>query len=112
MAQYLLSVYQPTGGVAPANLDEIMSEVDLVDAAMHEAGVWVFSGGLGSPADAVVLRPEGDEVHPSAGTMVEADQILGGFTLIDVPDREAALGWGSRLARATTLPIEVRALQG
>ena len=112
MTQYLLSVYQPTGGGAPANLDEIMREVDLVDAAMHEAGVWVLSGGLGAPGDAVVMRPDGEEVTASPGPMVAADQTIGGFTLIEVDGREAAADWAARLARATTLPIEVRALVG
>ncbi len=112
MAQYLLSVYQPTGGTVPANLDEIMREVDAVDAAMHEAGVWVFSGGLADPSSAQVLHPGRAEVTATAGPLVPAAQVLGGFTIIDVADRGAALDWGGRLATATTLPIEIRAFQG
>ena len=112
MTQYLLSVYQPTGGAAPVDLDAIMQEVDLVDAAMHEAGVWVLSGGLGAASDAVVMRPDGDDVTPTAGPMVTSDQSLGGFTVIEVPDLESAMEWAALLARATALPIEVRAFEG
>ena len=112
MAKYLLSVYQPTGGAAPTSLDEIMRAVDLVDAAMHEAGVWVFTGGLADPSGALVLHPDSAELTATAGPLVPATQILGGFTIIDVADRDAALHWGGRLATATTLPIEVRAFQG
>lgn len=36
---------------------------------------------------------------------------LGGFTIIRAPDLDAALEWGRKLARATTLPIEVRPFQ-
>ena len=111
MAQYLLSVYQPEDGEPPADLETIMDAVDAVDSAMHEAGVWVFSGGLQAPSTARVLRPRGAEMTATAGPVVSAAQILGGFTIIDVPDHDAALDWATRLARATTLPIELRAFQ-
>lgn len=39
---------------------------------------------------------------------VEAREHLGGFTVVDVGDLDAALDWGGRLAVATGLPIEVR----
>ncbi len=112
MTQYLLSVHQPEGGEPPADLEDIMREVDAVDSAMHEAGVWVFSGGLADPSQARVLRLDGAEVTATAGPLVPAAHVLGGFTIIDVAGLAAALDWGTRLARATTLPIEVRAFQG
>jgi hypothetical protein len=37
---------------------------------------------------------------------------LGGFTIVDAPDRDAALGWGRKLSRVTGLPIEVRPFAG
>ena len=42
------------------------------------------------------------------GPFIEGKEHLGGFSIIDVPDLDAALAWGRRLSRATTLPIEVR----
>ena len=32
----------------------------------------------------------------------------GGFSIVDVPELDAAMDWGRKLATATTLPIEVR----
>ena len=52
MSQYLLSVLEPSDGTPPADLDRIMADVGEVDRAMHEAGVWVFAGGLHSPSTA------------------------------------------------------------
>lgn len=46
------------------------------------------------------------------GPFVESKEHLGGFTIVNAPDLDAALGWGRKLARATTLPIEVRPFQG
>ena len=45
------------------------------------------------------------------GPFAEGKEHLGGFTIIEAPDLDAALEWGRKLARATTLPIEVRPFQ-
>jgi hypothetical protein len=112
MTQYLLSVVQPTDGTPPANLDQIMADVNEVDRQMQEAGVWVFAGGLHDPKTATVVRVADGEVLTTDGPYVEGKEHLGGFTIIEAPDLDAALDWGTRLARATTLPIEVRPFQG
>jgi hypothetical protein len=113
MTQYLLSVYQPDGPVPPADeLATIVADVEAVDQEMRDKGVWVFSGGLHPPATATVLRPKDGDVLLTDGPFTEAKEHLGGFTIIDVPDLDAALEWSRRLALATTLPIEVRPFQG
>lgn len=111
MTQYLLSIVQPDGPVPePAVLDRIMAEVEAVDAQMRAAGVWVLSCGLELPAAAIVLRVVDGDVRSTDGPAVPGDAHLGGFTIVAVDDRDAALEWGARLARATTLPVEVRAI--
>ena len=113
MTQYLLSVVEPSGdGTLPPDLDQIMAEVNEVDRQMHEAGVWVFAGGLHSPKTATVVRVSEGEVLTTDGPYVEGKEHLGGFSIIEAPDLDAALDWGTRLARATRLPIEVRPFQG
>jgi hypothetical protein len=112
MTQYLLTVYQPTGGVLPeGDLQAIMRDVDQVDQDMKDAGVWVFAGGLHPPTTATVLRPQGSEVLMTDGPFTEAKEHVGGFTIIAADDLDEALDWGRRLAAATTLPIEVRPFQ-
>ena len=114
MTQYLLSVVEPSEGEPPApdRLAEIMADVGVVDREMRDRGVWVFAGGLHPPATATTLRPKDDEVLVTDGPYAEGREHLGGFSIIDVPDLDEALDWGRRLARATTLPIEVRPFQG
>jgi hypothetical protein len=111
MSQYLLSVLEPSGGTPPADLDQIMADVGEVDGAMHQAGVWVFAGGLHAPGTATVLRVDDGEVLTTDGPYAEGKEQLGGFSIIDVPDLDAALEWGTKLARATRLAIEVRPFQ-
>jgi hypothetical protein len=109
MAQYLLSVYQPVGPLPPREkLEPIVRDVNAVDAEMRKAGVWVFAGGLHPTATATVLRVKDGEVLMTDGPYVEGKEHLGGFTIIRVPDLDAALEWARKLATATTLPIEVR----
>jgi hypothetical protein len=109
MARYLLSVIEPDGPMPdPEFLDPIIRAVGVVDDAMRDAGVWVFAGGLHSPSTATVLRAKDGEVLVTDGPYVEGKEHLGGFTVIDVPDLDEAMSWGGQLARATTLPIEVR----
>ncbi len=55
-----------------------------------------------------LLRPTDGDVLVTDGPFVEGKEHLGGFTVVTAPDLDAALEWGRKLARATTLPIEVR----
>lgn len=112
MSQYLLSIYQPDGPApAPEFLEPIMRDLDALNREMKAAGAWVFAAGL-HPADtATVVRQQGDEVLITDGPFTEGKEHLGGFTIIDVDDLDAALGWARKLARIVTLPIEVRPFQ-
>jgi hypothetical protein len=42
------------------------------------------------------------------GPYVEGKEHVGGFTIVDSPDLDAALVWAGKYAEATGLPIEVR----
>lgn len=110
MTQYLLSVLQPTGGIAPSPdvLQKIMGNVYALRDEMKSAGAWVFSGGLHEPSTATVLRPQNDELLTIDGPFTESKEYVGGVSIIKAADLDAALAWGRKLAAATTLPVEVR----
>jgi hypothetical protein len=114
MPRYLMTVVEPSTGAPPSPeaLDQIMKDVDVVHRDMHDAGIWVFGGGLYPPQTATTLRPEGDDVLVVDGPFAEGKEHVGGFSVIDVPDLDTALDWGRRLVRATTIPIEVRPFYG
>jgi hypothetical protein len=109
MKQYLLSVYQPDGGPPPPEfLQKVMKDVNALREEMVAAGVWVFAAGLHPPGTATVVRLKDGDVLITDGPYVEGKEHIGGFTVIRAADLDAALEWGRKLARATTLPIEVR----
>ncbi len=113
MAQYLLNLIQPDGDAPPPEvLEPIMRDLAAVNEEMRSAGVWVFGAGLHPASSATVLTPSGTDVLVTDGPFAEAKEHIGGFTLIDAPDLDAALEWGRKVARASTLPIEVRPVAG
>ncbi len=113
MKQYLLSIYQPDGDPPPSEvLNPIMRDVEIVNAELKATGAWVFAGGLHPPSTATVVQlKDNNEVLTTDGPYIEGKEHIGGFTVIQAPDLDAALEWGRKLARAITLPIEVRPLQ-
>ncbi|GAA2845329.1 YciI family protein [Nonomuraea rubra] len=114
MQRYVLTIYQPDGEPpGPEVLEPIMRDLDALGDEMRAAGAWLFSGGLRPPGEAVVLDPRGGgEVLTTDGPYTEGKEHIGGFTVIQAPDRDAALAWGRKMAAASTLPIEVREFWG
>ncbi|MDA0637374.1 YciI family protein [Nonomuraea sp. MCN248] len=109
MKQYLLSIYEPDGDPPPPEvLDPILKRLDTLNEEMRAAGAWVFGIGLHPPSTATVLRAQEGDVLMTDGPYTEGKEHLGGFTVVQAPDLDAALDWGRRLAEVVGLPIEVR----
>ena len=109
MKKYLLSVIEPEGPIpGPDFLDPIMRNVEALNREMQAAGAWVFAGGLHPPGTATVVRYRDGRYFTTDGPFAEGKEHVGGFTIIQAPDLDAALEWGRKLSKATTLPIEVR----
>ena len=109
MPQYVLNMVQPVGIIPPPEvLAPVMRDLAALNEEMKAAGAWVFSRGLHAPDTATVLRLRDDDVLMTDGPYTEGKEHIGGFCIIRAPDLDAALEWGRKLARATTLPIEVR----
>ncbi len=113
MPRYLLSLYQPDGPVPPPPaLETIMKNVEAVRDEMKAAGALVLTAGLDAPSKAAVVRPKDGRTLVTDGPFAETKEFLGGFSIVEAPNLEAALAWARKLAGATTLPIEVRPVVG
>jgi hypothetical protein len=113
MQRYLLSVYQPDGPPPPPDvLGPITRDIGAWQAELKDAGSWVFTAGLHAASSATVVRVTGGETLTTDGPFAEGKEHVGGFTIIEAADLDDALGWARKLSVATTLPIEVRPLQG
>jgi hypothetical protein len=76
---------------------------------MKAAGVYVFAGGLEEdPQDAFSADATSGTLTFTDGPYVPNPQFLGGFTVIDVADEQAARHWAGKVAEACGWPQEVR----
>jgi hypothetical protein len=106
MTRYLISF--PSGA-----MDHIPDEEEPdVGKAAHaviqeakDAGAYIFAGGLDEDVDPVMVAGDGTV---TAGTYPQTKELTGGFTVIDVPTREAALQWATKIAAACRCAQEVR----
>lgn len=77
---------------------------------MKAAGAYVFAGGLEEDGPVYNADTTGS-VLISDGPYVDTKELLGGFTVVDVPDDEAAKMWARKVAGACGWPQEVRRFQ-
>jgi hypothetical protein len=114
MKQYLLSVCYPPGGTQPAPdaLEKIMRDVNAVNQEIMAAGGWVFGGGLHPANTATVVSVQNVETPMTDGPFAEGKEYLGGICIVRAPDLDTALTWAGKLAKATTVSIEVWPFQG
>ena len=109
MKPYLLSIEQPDGETPPPGfLQKVMRDVGAVIEEARAAGALVFNAGLHPPSTATVVRVRHGEVLITDGPYAEGKEHIGGIVIVQAEDLDSALEWAGKLARATTLPIEVR----
>ena len=75
---------------------------------MKDAGVYVFAGGLEVGGPVYSTDATSGSVVVTDGPYVEPEEVLGGFTVVDVADDETATMWAGRLAEGCGWPQEVR----
>lgn len=109
MQKYVLSLYQPDGDIpSPEALAPIMEQIRIWREDLKASGSLVSSAGLAPAPQARVVRMRAGKPHFTDGPFTEAKEHVGGFTIIQAVDMDAAVGWARRIAEITTLPIEVR----
>ena len=113
MPQYMLSVHHSPDAPPPPpeEMQKAFEQVDVVNAEIMAAGVWVFAGGLESPEIATVVSAKGSDIVMTDGPFGETKEHLGGFWVISVPDLDAALEWAKKATVACMGPVEVRPFQ-
>jgi hypothetical protein len=110
MTRYLMSVcYSPDATPpTPDELEVIMADVTEVHHQLQAQGSWVFGGGLHDPSTTTVVTSRDGSAVTTDGPFIDSKEVIGGLSIIDVADLDAALEWAERTSRATRCPIEVR----
>ncbi|MEV4132014.1 YciI family protein [Dactylosporangium sp. NPDC049742] len=106
MPHYLVSFDEGWMNVAEEDVPDVTKAAQEVAQDARDAGVWVFGGGV--PAQpATVVAADGSVTD---GPFPETKEHIGGFALLDVPDRDEAVRWAARFAAACRCTQEVREL--
>ena len=106
MTRYLISFPSSAMNVPEEEGPDVARDAHAVIQEAKGAGVYLFSGGLDEDVEPVMVT--GDRTVTS-GTYPETKEFTGGFTVVEVPSREAALEWAAKLAAACRCAQEVRA---
>ena len=74
-------------------------------SAAKSAGVYVFSGGIHVGVAPVMVEADGTVSNATYAQMKELD---GGFCVLELPSREAAVEWAAKIAKACRCSQELR----
>ena len=96
MTRYLIAFDDGDMDFPREDLPDVARAVRAVEEDGTRAGVWVFAAGLEHQVPSVVAT----DGTVTDGPYPESKEHLGGFTVVDVPSREAAIEWAARIAAA------------
>jgi hypothetical protein len=105
MTRYLISF--PDGAMDHIPEDEMPDVAKAAHAVVQDAlnaGVYLFAGGLEFQRPSIVAT----DGTVTDGPYSQTRELSGGFTVVDVPTREAALAWAAKIAVACRCAQEVR----
>lgn len=108
MTRYLISFPSAAMDVPEEDLPAVSDAAHAVIQQARDAGVYIVGGGINEDVAPVLVAGDGTVTD---GTHPETVGLNGGFTVLDLPSREAALEWAARLAAACRCAQEVREFQ-
>jgi hypothetical protein len=104
MTRYLISFDAGAMDHIPeADMPAVGKAAHAVVQEAVNAGVWVFSAGLTGQRASVVAT----DGTVTDGQYPETREAVGGFSIVDVPSHEEALGWAAKIAVACRCAQEV-----
>ncbi|MEX5235269.1 YciI family protein [Kocuria arenosa] len=108
MTKYLISFPSGAMDLRGEALQAVSEAAHAVVEEAKDAGVWVFGGGIDESVPPVLVDEDGTVTE---GTYPQTKQLEGGYAVLEVPSREAALAWAAKIAAACRCAQEVRAFQ-
>ena len=104
MTRYLISFDDGWMTFPEEELPDVARAAIAVVREAQDAGVWVYGAGLESQRASIVAT----DGMVTDGPFPETKEVIGGFSIVDVPSREEALEWAAKIAAACRCAQEVR----
>lgn len=106
MSKYLISFPSASMVLTAEELPAVSEASHAVIREAKEAGVYVFGGGIDEDVPPVVVTVDGTVVDDRDIKLLD-----GGFTVLELPTREAAVEWAAKIAASCRCPQELRVFQ-
>ena len=104
MTKYLISFPSEAMVLTEEEFPIVVETSHAVIEEAKAAGVYVFGGGINEDVDPVLVSADGSistEIYPGS-------EVNGGFTVLELPSREAAEQWARKIAVACRCSQELR----
>lgn len=105
MTKYLISFPAAAMDVRDEDMAAIGDASHAVICEAKDAGVYVFGGGINGDVAPLMVAADGSVKNETYPQTREFD---GGFCVLDLPTREAAVHWAAKIAKACRCSQELR----
>lgn len=105
MTKYLISFPSEAMVIPEGDFEAVAEATHAVIEEAKAADVYVFGGGIDEEIDPVRVAGDGTVTE---GTYPGHKVPHGGYTVLELPSREAALEWAAKIAVACRCPQELR----
>ena len=97
MTKYLISFPAQAMRVRDEDMAAVRESSHAVIREAKDAGVYVFGGGINEGATSLMVTADGT---CTSKTYPQTKEFNGGFCVLELPSREAAVRWAATLAKA------------
>lgn len=108
MTKFLISFPAAAMDVPHEDLAAVGEAARAVIREAKRAGVYVFGGGINESVAPVLVAGDGTATN---ATYAQTREFDGGFCVLELPSREAAVQWAARIAAACRCSQELREFQ-
>jgi hypothetical protein len=105
MTKYLISFPGDAMDIRPEDFAAVGEASHAVIRQAKNAGVYVFGGGINEEVAPQMVAADGTVTNETYPQTKEFD---GGFCVLELPSREAAVEWAARIAAACRCSQELR----
>jgi hypothetical protein len=105
MTKYLISFPAAAMVVPREEMSAVRETSHAVIREAKKAGVYVFGGGINGAVAPMMVAADGTATNETYRQTAKLD---GGFCVLELPSREAAIEWAAKIAQACRCSQELR----
>jgi nicotinamidase-related amidase len=105
MTKYLISFPAPAMDIPDEDWAEVSEAAHAVIREAKHAGVYVFGGGINEEVGSLMVAADGGVTNE---TYPQTRELNGGFCVLELPSRDAAIEWAAKIAKACRCSQELR----